>query len=218
MLVILSIFNLVLAAPVVREKRDAHDKVAVPVVVRNLAAMSKERRGGSDGSAPSDSSPPLPHGSPSHSSPPLPGESTPLDASPLPSDEEALFHGPPSDEEAPLRGQTPPGGPAVSSRPSAGRPGTAGLHLEGPFPLNMIPTATVETLMTKVGKGLVVLSLAGGATWLIREKNNLGRAIDPEWYVSNPHLSCRRPNHKSLTYKIFLSSTVKGSQHQCLDY
>src|SRR5712691_4314205 len=90
MLLILSIFNLVLAAPVVRETRDAnaaHDNVVVPVVMRNLAAMSKERRGGSDGSAPSDSSPPLPHGSPSHSSPPLPGESTPLDASPLPSDE-----------------------------------------------------------------------------------------------------------------------------------
>src|SRR6266849_741521 len=98
-LLILSIFNLVLAAPVVREIYDAHNHMVVPVAVRNVAAISKYRRGSTSGSATADSSPPpsppdgstplhpspplpsesMPSGS--HSSPPLPDGSTPLDAS-----------------------------------------------------------------------------------------------------------------------------------------
>ena len=42
-LLMLSIFNLVFATPVVREVYDAHDDV-MPVVVRDAAAMSNERR------------------------------------------------------------------------------------------------------------------------------------------------------------------------------
>ncbi|KAN0113847.1 hypothetical protein V8E52_007319 [Russula decolorans] len=52
-LLILSIFNLVFAAPVVREIYDAHDDVVVPVVVRNVATMSKERRQSESDESPS---------------------------------------------------------------------------------------------------------------------------------------------------------------------
>ena len=121
-LLFLSIFNLVLAAPVEREIYDAHDDVVVPVVVRNVAAMSKERRQSeSDGSS-SHSSPPPPDGSiPSHSSPPPPDGSTPLHGS-SPSDE-------PEPEPVPLhQSPSPSGGPAalaVSSPPG----GTASLPI-----------------------------------------------------------------------------------------
>jgi hypothetical protein len=68
-LLILSIFDLVLAAPVVREIHDARGDVARPVVVTNVATMSKERRQSSDaGPMPLHSSPPSPDGS-THSHP-----------------------------------------------------------------------------------------------------------------------------------------------------
>src|SRR5580698_5737235 len=83
-LLILSIFNLVLASPVVREIYDAHNDMVVPVVVRNVEVTWKERRGSeSDGPTPSESSTPPPdEPTPSHSSPPLPDETTPLLTSP----------------------------------------------------------------------------------------------------------------------------------------
>ena len=62
-LLILSIFNLVFAAPIIREIRYAHSNELAPVTVRN-AAMPKERsEPGSDGT-PSNSSPSPPDGPP----------------------------------------------------------------------------------------------------------------------------------------------------------
>lgn len=87
-LLVLSIFNfnLVFAIPLEREMYDARDDVVVPVMVRNVAAMSKGRRQSvSDGPTPSDSSPPPPDESiPSHSLPPLPDGLIPLHKSPSP--------------------------------------------------------------------------------------------------------------------------------------
>ena len=115
-LLILSIFNLVLAAPAVREIYDAHNDVAVPVpvVVRNMAAISKERRDAESDGNPSHSSPPPPDGStPSNSLPPPPPDgSTPLQGS-SPSDEPEPMpsHESPSPSRGPaaLATSSPPG-------------------------------------------------------------------------------------------------------------
>ncbi|KAI0262384.1 hypothetical protein BGY98DRAFT_732915 [Russula aff. rugulosa BPL654] len=118
MLLLLSIFNLVLGAPVVREIYEARDDGAVPVVARNVAVMSKERsQVDSDMPTPSHSSPPPQDGSTaSYSPPPMSDGSTPLYAS-SPQDGDASLHGSP----------TPPGGSAslaVSSPPDEIVPGT----------------------------------------------------------------------------------------------
>ncbi len=195
-LLILSIFNIVLAAPVVREMRNAHGDVAVPVVGRNIADLLKERRQStSDGPTSSDSSPPQLDGStPLHSSPPLPGGSTAPDAST------------PSDEEAPLHGRpTPPGGPgslAISSRPG----GTAALPvvpamdrhsmLAAVFPSRAALWQRYAALIDKSVISGIIFAIAGGSILYSKIHNRRDRAINPEWYVSNPHLSCRRPNHE----------------------
>lgn len=79
-LLILSIFNLVFAVPVVRETFDEHDDVVAPVIVRDVAAMSKERRAESDGTTLlTASESPLPQDETMHSHdspPPPPDEST----------------------------------------------------------------------------------------------------------------------------------------------
>jgi hypothetical protein len=102
-LLILSIFNLVLAAPVVREIYNIHDDAVVPAV-----NVEKERRQSST----SDELPPSPDG-------PTPSTSS---HSPPPLDGSTALHGlSPSDGEASLHeGPTPQGGPAslaVSSPP-----------------------------------------------------------------------------------------------------
>ncbi|KAI0274085.1 hypothetical protein BGY98DRAFT_996467 [Russula aff. rugulosa BPL654] len=69
-LLIFSIFNLVLGAPVVREIYDARDGVVVPTTVGNMAVMSKEQhQSRSDGAISSPSSPPPDEPTTSHSSP-----------------------------------------------------------------------------------------------------------------------------------------------------
>jgi hypothetical protein len=138
-LLILSIFNLVLAVPVVREIYDTHDDVVVPVEVRNVEViMSKERRQPtSDGTTPPTSTPPspdeltshstslLPDGStPSHSQLPLPDGSTqPTPSNPppaLPDGSTPLSAPPPNGEVSLDHGPTPSSGAtslAVSSPP-----------------------------------------------------------------------------------------------------
>jgi hypothetical protein len=199
-LLILSIFNLVLAAPVVRDIRDAHDDEVVPVIMRNVAVMSKERgESGSDGSTPSDSSPPppppRPDGStPLHSSPPLPDGPMPSHSSPpLPDGSTVLDVSSPSDGEAPLHGRpTPPGGPAslaVSSPPgrTAALPVVPAIDRHGMlaavFPSREALSQRLESLMDKAFIGGAVFLLAGGSVlYSLLHK----RTIDPEWYVSNP--------------------------------
>ena len=112
-LLILSIFNLVFAVPVVREIYGAHEDVVVPVVMRNVVAMSTERRQTNE-PTPSQTSPPPPDGS----TPSL-DELAPLHGS-------SQSDGPPP---TPLHeSPSPPGGPAalaVSSPPG----GTASLSI-----------------------------------------------------------------------------------------
>ena len=241
-LLVFSVFNLAFAAPVVREIYDAHDDAMVPVVVRNVAAMSKERRTVSDAS-PSSSSPPPPDGSTpsgSHPSPPPPPDgSTPLQGS-APSDEPEPV--PLHDSESPsLSGGpaalavSPPGETAslpvapASNQPVPVHPESTSQHytaithdMLGPDRLS--PEAEMkrfQTLAKVVVIGGTIIAIAGGLLW--NNRHNLRRQIiGPEWYVSKPsHLSYRRlnvPNHKYLTYEIFLSSTDKPSGHPCLDY
>ena len=94
-LLLLSIFNLVLGAPVVREIYEARDDGAVPVVARNVAVMSKERsQVDSDMLTPSHSSPPPQDESTTSYFPaPMSDGSTPLYAS-SPSDGDASLHKP----------------------------------------------------------------------------------------------------------------------------
>ena len=207
-LLILSIFNLVFAIPVVQEIYDAHDMVA-PIVVGNVTATSKERRDVSDSS-------------PSHSSLPLPG-------------------GSPSDRPAPLHESPPPppGGPAALevSSPAGG---TASLPVvpssDQPAPtlsqytavthdmLQLDPPPASESMLKKYGTvgtyfaldAAIAAIIIGGVIWHNHHKHH-SRTIDPDRYVSSPsHLSRRCinvPNHKHLTYEIFLSPTAKGPRH-----
>jgi hypothetical protein len=216
-LLILSIFNLVFAAPVVREKYDAHDDMVAPVVVRNVAAISKERRqSGSDEPTPSHSSPPPPDGStPSHSSSPSPDGPTPLQGSSL-SDGPALaplHESPlPPGGAAALAVSTPPGGTASSPVVPVSDP---------PVPVHSTSTTQHYTAVThdmltadrlspqaemKRYKALTKAVVVGGTIIVItgsllwHNRHNLRRETnDPDWYVSNPsHLSCRClnvPNH-----------------------
>ena len=133
-LLILSIFNLVLTAPVVREIHNTPGEVAVPVVVKDVTVVSKERRQSTDGPSSSHSSPPpdestpsppppppdgsmLLHSSaqfsdgptPSNSPPPLPDGSIPSHSSPQFPDESTLPHSPPplSDVSTPSQSSLP---------------------------------------------------------------------------------------------------------------
>jgi hypothetical protein len=184
-LLLLSIFNLVLGVPVVREIYDARDNGAVPVVARNVVVMSKER-------SQVDSDMPTP----SHSSPPPQDGSTPLYAS-SPSDGDASLHGSP----------TPPGGLvslAVSSPPDEIVPGTdrppvrttpmphgytAAMRTHVPLAEDPATRAEmVETLSKKAAIGTSVLIIAGVIILEARRlsHNHHHRTIDPDWYVLTP--------------------------------
>lgn len=216
-LLILSSFNLVFSAPVAREIDDAHNHVVMPVVVRNVAATSKERRQSSElDGTPSPSSPPPspPDGSaPSRFLPP------PSDG-PMPLHSLSLSDGPAPLRELPSR----PAGPAtlaVSSPPSAS--GTAGLSVvpasDPPVPMHATSTSQSYTSVThsmlaidrpspeaemerverfgNLAKGVIVGSviilIAGGLLWSHRHELR-HRTIDP------------------------YCSTAKGSGHPCPDY
>jgi hypothetical protein len=214
-----SIFNLVFTAPVVRETYDAHDDVAVPVVVRNVVAMSKERRQPNE-PTPSQPSPPPPDGS----TPSL-DEPTPLHESPSPP------AGP-----AALAVSSPPGGmaslpvipasdqPVPAHSPSTSQHFTAITH-DMLAPERLSPAAEMkrfQTLAKVVAIGGTIIIITGGLLWQARHSLRR-RTIGPDsdWYVFNPsHLSCRRLNvlnHDNLADEISLSSTAKGSRHPCLD-
>ena len=110
-LLILSIFNLVLAAPVLRDIYDARGDVAGTTAVENVAGMSKERhQSRSDGATGSPSSPlpdydgsttspsspqPLDGPTASSSSPPPPDGPTASSSSPPPPDGSTTSHSPP---------------------------------------------------------------------------------------------------------------------------
>jgi hypothetical protein len=119
-LLILSIFNLVLGAPVVREIYDVSDDLAVPTAVGNAAVMSKEQhQSRSDEATASPSSPAPDESTTSHSPPPLDGPAT-VHSLPLPQDgSQPLYASSPSDGEEYLHeSPTPPSEPA--SLPSDG--------------------------------------------------------------------------------------------------
>ena len=183
-LLILSIFNIVFAIPVEREIYDAHDGVVVPVVVRNVAAMSKERRHELDGT-------------PSVSSPPPPDVP--------PSDEPAPLHeslSPPPGEPAALGVSSPPGGTAsLPTVPATNQPVPVRSTSTSPYTAvthNMLdpdPEAEMQRsgrLAKAIIVGGTIIIITGGFLW--NNRNSLRRrTIDPDWYVSNPsRLSCRR--------------------------
>jgi hypothetical protein len=188
-LLILSIFNLVFAIPVVREIDHVHGDVvvpvAVPVAVRNvaatLAATSKERREDPDGT-PSHSSPPPPDGSASSLPPPLDGSAPSL---PPPAPGWSL-----SDGAAPLHESppSPPGGPAASAVspppdrtaslpavPASGRPVPSQHTAQAPDPAQAETEHQLENLKL-LGRlanfNAAVLIIAGGVLWHYRHKKN----------------------------------------------
>ena len=127
---ILSIFNLVLGAPVVREIYYAHDDLAVPMAVGNVAVVSKEQhQSRSNGATASPSSPPPDRSTTSHFSLPPPDESTTSDSSPLLSSRPPpLYASSPSDGEVDLHeSPTPPSGPSSLSA-SSSSDGEGSLH------------------------------------------------------------------------------------------
>ncbi|KAI0271742.1 hypothetical protein BGY98DRAFT_1006290 [Russula aff. rugulosa BPL654] len=225
MLLLLSIFNLVLGAPVVREIYEARDDRAVPVVARNVAVMSKQRsQVDSDMPTPSHSSPPPQDGSTtSNFPPPVSDESTPSHPPlPLPDGSKPLYASSPSDGEASLHGSpTPPGGPAVltvSSPPDEIVPATdrppvrtsalpgiranmAAAAMRTHTPLQEDHALMVDTLLSlskKVAIGASALAVAGAVIFAVRRlrHNHHHRTIDPD-------SDC---------------STVKGSRPPCHDY
>lgn len=195
-LLIISIFNLVFAVPVVRQMYDAHDNVVLPVVVRTVA----------DGT-PFGSSPPPLDGSP----PPSHSSSPPQDG--LPSGGAAPLHESPS---------PPPGGPAalaVSSSPGETASLPAVPVSDEPVPTSSQYTAVThdmlqpdtpppasDSMLKKYGTvgGMFAFEVAlaatviGGLIWRNHHKHH-SRMIDPDWYVSNSlppsyrHLNV--PNH-----------------------
>jgi hypothetical protein len=187
----LSIFNLVFATPVVREIYDAHDDGVVPVVVRNVAAMSKERRqSGSDGPTPSHSSPPPPDGStPLHGSSlsdgpaphesPSPGGPAALAVSSAPGGTASLPVVPASDQQVPVH----------STSTSQHYPAITHDMLAPERPSPEAQMKRFRTLGKVVLVGGTIIAIAGGLLWHHRHSLR-GRTIGPGWYVSNTsHLS-----------------------------
>ena len=198
---ITSIFNLVIAAPVVREIYETHDNEVVPVVVRDVEVMSNEWRSSeSEGATPSDSSvPPPDRTTPSHSSPPSADKSTPL-VTPSALDGSASFRD----------WLTPPvaGGPASSSLVSS-PPGEIVQATDEPVPMHSTLTpqdntaATGDVLDTKppspeaqarmkklkiiqkVTVAVAAIVFASGLLWQYRH-NLHHRTIDPDRYVHGP--------------------------------
>jgi hypothetical protein len=222
-LLIFSIFNLVLGAPVVREIYDARDGVVVPTTVGNMAVMSKEQhQSRSDGATSSPSSPPPDEPTTSHSSPLLPEGLPPLYTS-SPSEGEpdswTDFHNlpiPPS-----LHASSSPDGEGPSHElpthpgeivPATDQPvhGPWPSTLEGPvgpedeavirrlrwmIEVRRVVRERAIPFATKLVAGVIILGTAGGVVAHYRHRNHHNRTIDSDWYVSNPsYLSCRHLN------------------------
>jgi hypothetical protein len=204
-LLILSIFNLVFAIPVVREIGDAHDDLMVSVVVRSVAATSKERREEDPDGMPSHSSP-LPDGS--TPSPPPPDGSTPSHSSPplqngSPSDGAALLHEsppPPPGGPAALAVSPPPGETAPLPVPASGRPvpsqHTAITHdtlaLDPALAEKERRLKNIKLMGVVLAADVAVAAIGGGLLWHSIHQSQR-RTIDPDRYVFNPsHFSCRR--------------------------
>ena len=211
-ILILSIFNLVFGAPVVREMYDTRDDLAVPTAVGHAAVMLKEQhQSRSNGATASPSSPP-----PLYASSPSDGEGS-LNGSPTPPGHPAsLYPSSPSDEEASLHeGLTPPSGPApltVSSPPGEIVPATdqpVSVHLastpqentavthahdmSAPHPRPPLTIVTTEeanrifnTYLKTLTIGVAVIIISGGLVAYYRHCNLHHRTIDLDWYVSNP--------------------------------
>ena len=191
----LSIFNLVLAAPVVQEIYDARDDKAV---VGNVAVMSKGRRQpSSEGPTPSHPSLPPPDGlTRSHSSPALLDGSTPLQPPPALTDASGSVPSSSGSEGglAPLPNWSPP--PLrMTTQPVTGDPSYAEMQAE----LQQAIRQQKIAYLIKIGRGLGLISFAGGLALFYRYHHHHHRETDSDWYVSNlSHLSCIRlkvPNH-----------------------
>ena len=187
-LLVLPIFNIVFAVPVARETYNAHGDVVVPVVVRDVAAMSKERRAESDGTTPSPSSPPPQDETTpsSHSSPPPPDGSTAH-----PGGSAAVAVSSPPDGSASLPDVPASNQPAASESTSTSRPYTQVTHAmvqpdrpRIPFVIN---TENMEKFKAigAIGAISAVDIAAFGLLWHYRNKLPR-RAVDPDRHVSSP--------------------------------
>ena len=234
-LLILSIFNLVLGAPVVREIYDARDDVAVG----NVAVISKgQHLSRSNEATASPSSPPTDGSTTSPSSPPPLDESTTSHSSPvLPEELPPLYTSSPSEGEPDSWTDfhnlaMPPSG--LPSLPVSSPPGEIVLATDQPVPVlpgwssqqeadaaslirlremmeaNRVLRQTTRTVAMKFAGGLAILGITGGMIAYYRHRNHHHRTIDLDWYVSNPPSpSCRHLNILSenvLTDEFFLSS------------
>ena len=198
-LLFLSIFNLVLAAPVVREIYDTRDDMAVPFVVRNVGVMSKERRqSSSEGPTPSHSSLPPPDGlTRSHSSPALLDGSTRLQSSPASPDGSVPSHSSMPLPDGPMPSHSLP--PVAEAAALPAIPGLLPAHFQSDMSSNLpaVPPQSdllvqeVETYVNKIRRGIAILGIAGGVVLLYHHyHHHHHRAIDSDWYVYNPsHLS-----------------------------
>jgi hypothetical protein len=194
-LLILSVFNLVFGAPVVREIYDARDCLAVPAAVGNVVVMSKEQHQSRSDEATASPSSPAPDESTTSNSPPPPDGSATVHSLPLPQDgSQPLYASSPPPSE--------PTSSAVSSSsgtivPATGRPAPPDpMEAERVRNLNM-ERAVRRVIGINIAAGIALIAIGGG--WVAYSRHH-HRAIDPDWYVSNPsHPSCRRlnvPNHK----------------------
>ena len=203
----LSILYLVFAVPVVRETFDAYDDVVVPVVMRNPAALSTDRRQPeSDGSTPSPSSSRPPDKS-LHSSPPPPPHP------PLSLDESTASGGPTSLHERPggstaVAVSPPPDRIAsLSDIPASDQPVPSTLTTQHYIAVrhDTLNPSHPRTKMEKLRVFGAIVALKGTVLvtgWLLRRYRRRTSGPDCQWYVSNPSPSCRRlhvPNHKYLT-------------------
>lgn len=188
-LFILSILDLVFATPVVRETYDANDDV-VPIVVRNVAAMSNGRRQpASLDESTSNSSPP----------PPLDGP-TPLHGL-SPSDGPASLPSPPSGPAALAVSSPPDRTASLPIVPASGRPAVfaTSQHLGVTHEMLEPGPKKFGTLGKVIAVGSLIVAVTGGLLW--HHRHSLRHlTIGPDRYVSDPsHRSCRRlnvPNYK----------------------
>jgi hypothetical protein len=190
-LLILSIFNPVLAAPVVRDIYDARDDVALSVVVRNVAVRSKEQhQSRSDGDTAGPSSPPPQDGSTTaHSSPLSPDGSPPSHVSSPPDGEGSLRESPTPQENT----EATHAHDMLDAHP-----------MPAPPPIEET-RELLNTYIKKLAVATAAITISGGllAYYGIHIHNH--RTIDPGWYVY--HLSCRRLNVlKSQTSRLMRSS------------
>ena len=196
---ILSIFYLVFAVPVIRETFDAYGDgdVVVPAVMRNAAAMSKDRRQPeSDGSTPSPSSSRPPDESMTL---PSPDESMALDGltslHESPGGLNVVAVSPPPDETASL-----PDIPALDQPVPSTSMAQHYIAVRHDTLNPSHPRTNMEKLRV-LGAIIAVKGTVLVTGWLLRRYRS--RTVGPDWYVSNPsHPSCGHLNvlnHKCLT-------------------